>query len=180
GPKKAAQYLQKYGDVEGVIANAKAIGGKTGERILEHAEDARMSRVLATIRLDVPMDVTLESLAPRGLQEDTLRTLFDKGEFGKVARRLLSDRLAADTSCYTAVTTAEQVKTLVSALREAGRFAVGVETHGADPLSADVLGLAFCWGEEDAAYVPLRKRSADQVDPDAALAALAPLLADPK
>ncbi len=179
GPKKAAQYLQKYGDVEGVIANAKAIGGKTGERIVEHAEDARLSRVLATIRLDVPLDVTLDDLAPKGMQDEKLRGLFDRWEFGAVARRLLGSAAQVDTSAYRAVLTADQIDALVGALRAAGRFAVGVEAHGADPSTADVLGLAFCWGEQDAAYLPLRRRAADQLGPDEALARIAEVLADP-
>jgi len=56
GVKKASGYLSRFGTLEGVLDHADDVGGKTGERIKEHAENARLSKVLATIRVDVPLD----------------------------------------------------------------------------------------------------------------------------
>jgi len=180
GPKRAAQYLQKYGDLEGIIEHADDIGGKTGERITENADQARLSRTLATIRLDVPVKEHLEAFEPHGLQTEHLRELFDRWEFGKVGRRLLGDRAEVDTSIYEPVVTAEELDALVASLKEAGRFAIGVETHGSDPMTADVLGLSFCWAPDEAVYVPLRERTEGQVPPEETLAKLKPLLESEK
>jgi len=179
GVKKASSYLNRFGTLEDVLDHADDVGGKTGLKIKENAEIARLSKVLATIRLDVPLDLTLEALAPKGLQHDALRELFDRWEFGKVAHRLLGEQQVVDTSIYRAAATVEELDALVAALRAAGRFAVEVELHGKDPRHADLLGISFCWGRKDAVYVPLRERRPDRVDPEEVLSRLKPLLEDP-
>jgi len=68
GPKKAAQFLQKYGDLDSVLAHAADIGGKTGQKVAESVEVVQLARKLVTIVTDFP-DTAL-GLAP-GLE--TLR-----------------------------------------------------------------------------------------------------------
>ncbi|MDO8880292.1 MAG: DNA polymerase I [Coriobacteriia bacterium] len=59
GEKTAAKLLQQYGTLDAVLENAGEIKGKLGENLREHADAARASRVVATIRTDVPMDIDL-------------------------------------------------------------------------------------------------------------------------
>ncbi|TNE87475.1 MAG: DNA polymerase I [Deltaproteobacteria bacterium] len=178
GAKTAAKYLQKYGTLEDVLANWKDIGGKRGTAIDEHAADARLSKELATIALDAPVGVELEDLAPKGLQIDTLRELFEKWDFGKVAQRLLPDEPQVDTSAYRVPTTEDELNEVVAAVRAAGRCGFALETSSSDPLTADILGVALAWGPADAVYVPFDN---GQVGYDRAGAKriLGPLLADP-
>lgn len=100
GPKTAAKYLKLYDTMEGVLQAAVdgKIKGKTGERLVNEADNARLSFELATIRLDVPIDDELTDLAPREPDAETLRTLFDQWEFGRVARKLLPDQVTVDYS----------------------------------------------------------------------------------
>lgn len=68
GEKTAVKLLTEYGSLDNTLANAGNIKGKLGERIREHADQARMSRELATIRRDLPVtlslkDATLDRLA---------------------------------------------------------------------------------------------------------------------
>ncbi len=62
GEKTAARLLGEYGSLEGVIEHADEISGKLGENIRGHIEDARISREVATIRRDAPVDLDLDAL----------------------------------------------------------------------------------------------------------------------
>src|SRR5439155_19757279 len=64
GDKTAAQLLQEYGDLEGVLSNIDKISGaKRKENLATHTEDARISKQLATSIRDVPVDIDLEECA---------------------------------------------------------------------------------------------------------------------
>lgn len=72
GPKTAARWLNEYGNLEGVLANAGAIKGKVGETLRASLELARLSRQLVALKTDVALDIerwaqlrcpTLDSLA---------------------------------------------------------------------------------------------------------------------
>ncbi len=183
GPKRASQYLSEFGTLEGVLqaAVAKKIGGKTGQRLVEFADQARLSAELATILTDVPelRALSLEDLAPRGMQEEDLRQLFDRWDFGRVAAKLLGEAPKVDTSVYRTVSTSEDLRRLVSDLRAAGRFAFDLESTSLDPAEAAIVGMAFSWGPRDAVYVPLRHREGAQVSWMEAISAIKPLLEDP-
>ena len=62
GEKTAAKLLAQYADLEDVLAHASEIKGKMGQNISEHADDARISKQVATIRKDAPIDIDLEEL----------------------------------------------------------------------------------------------------------------------
>ncbi|TLM67314.1 MAG: DNA polymerase I, partial [Actinobacteria bacterium] len=62
GEKTAAKLIAEHGTLDAVLAAAPGIKGKLGENLREHADAARVSRTVATIRRDVPVDVDLESV----------------------------------------------------------------------------------------------------------------------
>ena len=65
GPKTAAKWLAEYGSLDGVIANAGQIGGKIGENLRNALAHLPLSRELATIRTDVPLDCGPDALLLR-------------------------------------------------------------------------------------------------------------------
>lgn len=71
GPAGAEKLLAEYGSLEGVLANADAIKGKVGEKVRAGREDALMAKRLATIALDVPIELTPDAYARR--QPDMVR-----------------------------------------------------------------------------------------------------------
>ena len=63
GPKGAAQLIDEFGDLEGVLAAAPAMKpSKRRDTLIEHAEKARISRELVTLRTDAPLPLPLEEL----------------------------------------------------------------------------------------------------------------------
>ncbi len=70
GEKTAAKLIQKFGNVETMIARADEIEGKLKDKVKEDAEAARLSRKLATIMLDAPVPVTLDELKLHGFDDE--------------------------------------------------------------------------------------------------------------
>ncbi|MDX6721321.1 MAG: polymerase, partial [Solirubrobacteraceae bacterium] len=89
GDKTAAQLLQAYGDLEGVLGSIDRISGaKRKENLANHAEDARVSKVLATMRRDLPVDLDVVAEAGRAPDRSRLREVFREFELRDPLRRL--------------------------------------------------------------------------------------------
>src|SRR3954466_8501084 len=89
GDKTAAQLLQEYGDLEGVLSNIDKISGaKRKENLANHADDARISKQLATSIRDVPVDIDLEECAAQPPDRSELREVFRRWELRDPLRRL--------------------------------------------------------------------------------------------
>lgn len=95
GPKTAAALLKKYGTVEGIVANAGELKGKQKELVETHAQQAILSKRLATIITDVPLDVDIESLAYKGPDAAILKPIFDELEFKTIAARVFNEGVAS-------------------------------------------------------------------------------------
>jgi len=89
GEKTARELLDAYGDLDGVLARAAEIPSKRArEAVLQHAELARLSRDLVTIRRDVPVTLDLEALRVRPPDVPRLTQLFTELEFRSLIARL--------------------------------------------------------------------------------------------
>jgi DNA polymerase I len=89
GDKTAAQLLQQFGDLEGVLANVDQISGaKRKENLTVHADDARVSKRLATADRNVPVDVDIEECVAREPDRSRLREAFREFELRDPLRRL--------------------------------------------------------------------------------------------
>jgi DNA polymerase-1 len=89
GDKTAAELLQKFGDLEGVLSNVDQISGaKRKQNLIEHADNARMSKQLATMVRDVPIDIDLEVELTQAPDRGNLRTVFREWELRDPLRRL--------------------------------------------------------------------------------------------
>lgn len=89
GPKTAATLLQKYDTLEGVLAHVHELKGKQHEALTNFADQARLSKVLATIDLDVPIEFNEEALRVEDYNRDALSELFKELEFRTLAANIL-------------------------------------------------------------------------------------------
>ncbi|MCA1714957.1 MAG: DNA polymerase I, partial [Gammaproteobacteria bacterium] len=78
GPKTAAKWLGEYGTLDNVIAHADAISGKIGDNLRAALPRLPLNRELVTIRTDVALDDTVQSLQLRERDSDALRTLYTR------------------------------------------------------------------------------------------------------
>jgi DNA polymerase I len=89
GEKTASDLIQKFGSLEGVLSHVREIGGpKRKQSLIDHAEDARMSKQLATVQRDLPVEFDLKSEAGREPDRSRLREVFRRWELRDPLRRL--------------------------------------------------------------------------------------------
>lgn len=90
GEKTAAKLIQEFGDVEHLLDSTESLKGAQKRKIEENAEQIRFSKMLATIRTDVPLDVEPAELIRRTPDREKLFAIFKKLEFKNLARRVES------------------------------------------------------------------------------------------
>lgn len=91
GEKTAAALVGKYGSVENLIAHANELKGKQKENVINFAEQGLMSKALATINLEVPVEFDEEELKAKEPDVPALMALFEELEFKTFAKRFLED-----------------------------------------------------------------------------------------
>jgi DNA polymerase-1 len=198
GPKGAAQLIAEYGDLESVLAAAPSMKpSKRRDALIEHADKARISRELVTLRADAPLPLPFEALV---VKEPDAKHLVEwlgaQGFRSTISRLGLSAPAAVEApkptvdtphvpasdvafGDYESVTTVEALRTWAEGARSAGCFALDTETDGLDAMRAGLVGLSMATAAGHACYVPLRHEIlAEQVPLADAIEILGPLFSD--
>ena len=187
GPKTASRWLMEYGSLDTLVANADSIKGKVGENLRGSLDQLALSRQLATIKCDVPLEKELEALVISPADEDTLRQLYAELEFKTWLSELggLNESVEAETVKATRYETVVDMSTLnkwVEKLTKAPYFAFDTETTSIDAMQARLVGVSFAVEAGEGAYVPVGHDYLDapkQLSKEQVLDALRPLLEDP-
>lgn len=101
GPKTAEKFIKEFGSLENLLANAKDIKGKVGENVREFSEQALLSKKLATILIDAPIEFIEEEYTIDRPDFDRIKEIFSELEFRRILENLyriygLEDELAAN------------------------------------------------------------------------------------
>lgn len=183
GPKTAVKLVLKYGSLEAALAGAAEGNekGKLRERLVEHADMALLSRELATIRTDAPVELDLDAARAHAHEsDDKLMTVFRELGFRAFYKELAPSGQKEDLR-YETVDTPEALNEFVKKLAARERFAVDLETDSQHPRGAGIVGFSFSWKAKEAYYIPVRapvgERALGLAD---VLAKLGPILEDPK
>ncbi len=180
GPKTAAKWLGLYDTLDGVIEHADEVKGKVGDNLRASLETLPLSYQLATIKLDVEMEVGVADLTLGEPDRDTLREIFTELEFKQWADELAAESAApVPEATYETVTDAAALEMWASKLSECECFAVAVHTDVEDYMSARLLGVSVANAPGSAAYIPLFACDSATLAPDAVLNALRAPLEDP-
>ncbi len=91
GEKTSKLLIQKYGSVENLIANAADLKGKQKENVIEFAEQGLVSKMLATIILDVEVEFVEEDLIMCEPNAEKVKEIFTELEFRNLARRVIGE-----------------------------------------------------------------------------------------
>jgi DNA polymerase-1 len=120
GDKTATDLLQRFGDLETVLGSVDEISGaKRKENLVNHADDARISKQLATIMRDVPVDIDPTHEAARAPDRSRLREVFRQFELRAPLARL-EDALAADDDNGVPASMPTELATVRVRVREGG------------------------------------------------------------
>ncbi|MFP4293988.1 MAG: DNA polymerase I [Cyclobacteriaceae bacterium] len=206
GPKTASKLLKEFGSLEQIIANADQLKGKQREKVIEFSEQGILSKELATIKIDVPVDFDATLYRYNGPDAEKLTQVFQELEFRTLTRRILGtpeDRapggaqgslfeevvqevveqsldlktIADIQHDYQLVDTAEKRTELISLLQKQDEICFDTETDSLDALSAQLVGLAFSFKKGSAYYVAC---PADQQETQRIVDEFKPLLEDEK
>ena len=90
GEKTAVKLINEFGSIEQLISNTDKLKGALKEKVESHVEDIRMSKFLATIKIDVPIELDMEKLQMTEPDEDALAKIFDELEFKSFANKVLN------------------------------------------------------------------------------------------
>lgn len=91
GEKTAQKLIAEYGSVENLIANADQLKGKQRENVIQFAEQGLLSKHLATIDINVPVDFAPESLLLEAPDRDKVNALCEELEFRNIKKRILGE-----------------------------------------------------------------------------------------
>ncbi|MGI4869932.1 MAG: DNA polymerase I [Janthinobacterium lividum] len=215
GEKTAKALIKQYGSVEGLIANSDQLKGKQQENVRNFAEQGLLSKELATIHVNVPIDFEPEELLVGGMDVARLRELFEELEFRQLGARIFGDganstsrtpsapvgrganrpKVAAATGQgslfgegsgaiisvaengaggaagspyhgttktladvphnYHLVDTPELRKALLGHLLQQKEVSFDTETTGLNTMTAQLVGLSFCYLAGEAYYLPV-------------------------
>ena len=188
GEKTALELLKTLGDLDAILAGADRIPGKRArEAVQQHAELARLSRDLVTIRRDVPLPLDLEALRLRPTDVARLTELFTELEFRSLIPKLgllggvgvggpappgeRSTAVAAPLAPTalsvepTVVDDPAALAAMVAACRGAALLALDTETSSLDPMRGDLVGMSLAAAPGRSWYLPFA-----HVAPDGELA----------
>ena len=90
GEKTASKLIKQFGNIDNLLSHTDEVKGKLREKIEAAVDDIKMSKFLATIRKDVPMELDLEKLKLTAPDEQQLTKLFEELEFHSLARKVLN------------------------------------------------------------------------------------------
>ncbi len=89
GPKTATALVNQFGSIEEMLSHTQEIKGKTREKVEAARKDIEMSKFLATIRTDVPVDLDMEKFRTTEPDEEKLTALLSELEFKSLANKIL-------------------------------------------------------------------------------------------
>ncbi|MGJ0484040.1 MAG: DNA polymerase I [Methylomicrobium sp.] len=191
GPKTAAKWLEQYGTLDNLIANADQITGKIGENLRASLGQLPLSKQLATIKCEVELPYAIDDLERKPVDFAELKALLSEFGFTTWLKALASETggqpvLATDTppaqSNYETVLSEDHLERWLAKLDEADLFAFDTETTSLDYSKARIVGVSFAVEPGHAAYVPLTHDypgAPEQLDKTRVLERLRPLLENP-
>ena len=184
GEKRAKELLMQFGSIDGIYEHLDELKGKLKDNFVNNKEQVMLSRKLATIVTDAPVEFDIESCRYCEPDMSQLKTLFDELEFRNVLQRVsslfapqqsdlgglfaqMSDRddpvnePAPTLNTYKTVAheyivaeTDEELRSLASELRNAKLICFDTETTSVEAMQADIVGLSFSVEAHKAYYIP--------------------------
>lgn len=157
GEKGAVELIKQFGSLENLLTNIDEIRSKAKKELLKkHAKLAEMSKELATLDCDVPIEADINKMELVTPDKEKLRELFQELDFKGLMNQMVARKeLKAE---YEVVDTQEKFNLFLKGLRGVKEFAFDFETTGPNPMTAEPIGISFCWKEAEARYVAFSEK----------------------
>jgi len=191
GEKSAPKLLAQFDSLEELLDRVDEIGAgskltrtieKQKQLLKDYADQALLSKRLATIEINVPIHVALEDYKVSDFDSDKVMDLFKRLEFRKFIDDLdLARERSAEAQYYTILTESD-LDDLIDKLQHVPEFAIDTETTGVDPITCDLVGISLAFRPLEAYYIPLTHRYIGvprQLPLELVLEKLKPVLSNP-
>lgn len=184
GEKTAKQLIKEFGSIENLLANTDKLKGKLKERVEENKEKALMSKKLATILTNVPVEFDEQALALEEPDKEKVLEIFSELEFRTLAKRVLGQEIQSVSKggqmdmfgnieefntekeivafntlkntphSYLIVQTLNELDLLCKKLEQKREISFDTETTSLDAIDAELVGMSFSYKKGEAYYVP--------------------------
>ena len=186
GPKTASQLIIDHGDLETVLASTGAITKpKLKQSLIDHADNARLSRELVRLECGAPLPEPLEELVLKGIPPEPLREFLEDMGFKSLLNRVggsgatgirggasagniaavmtpstakplgEAEKITVDRTKYETVTTIEALERWIADARHRGYIAIDTETDCIDCTVARLVGISLATAPNEACYIPI-------------------------
>ena len=170
GPKTAQKLLKEYSSIEGIIEHKNEIKGSVGIKIQENTQSALMSKELAIIKTDVPLNIKLNDLKIKKANSKDLNFLLDEMEFRTIKNRMVSSGILLEEEGQLSffndekpkkkkevkyrLITEKELDTFLAKLKPVKVLCVDTETSSLNIQEAELAGVALSFKENEGYYIP--------------------------
>lgn len=182
GPKTAGKLITEFGSIENIYNNIDKLKGSQKDNLVKYEEQVRLSKILATIIKDVPIDFKKEEFQREELNKEKLKAIFDEMEFRNLSERLNLDQARQEKGIqqtlfgepqilfdksskknninslphqYYLVENEMQRASLRAELSVTDEFCFDTETTGIDTHNSDIICISFSFRKHEAYCVTL-------------------------
>jgi len=184
GEKTATALIAEFGSIENLLSNIDKIKKpKLAEALKGSADIARLSRGLATIILDCPIEINLNKYKKKEPDNAILLSLLKELEFTSLLKQISVEASSLEEKKYSTVFKDAALLQLIKKIREKGELSIDTETTSEDPMLAEIVGISISIEKDEGFYIPVSHRylgAPEQLKIEWVLNQLKPLLEDDK
>lgn len=160
GPKTAVKWLKEFKNLKGIIKNADSLTGVVGQNFRDSIPDLDRNIELVTLKRDVDIGVSLESLLKAKEDQEELNKLFTSLEFKTWIKSSSdsSDEKPKNTYTkkeYQSVLKEKELIAWAKKIEKCKVFAIDTETSSLDTMTADLIGISLACDEGEGCYIPI-------------------------
>jgi len=180
GPKTAMELIKKSGNLESIYQNLSRIQDNISEKLVSGRDDSFLSRDLATVKKDAPIDFELDECKLKPVSREKLIELFSDLEFNSLLDKLIEEE--DDKSIhYKVLSTDKDLSRFISKLKGIDYLSIKIEATDTHPMNAEVRGISLGLNMGESYYIPLGDpdfKSKNSLERSSILERLRPFLED--
>ena len=165
GSKTASRLINQYGSVENIIKNKNLISGKVGETLKENVDQLKLSKILATIKEDLDLNINLKNLIKKDTDDDKIVKIFKRLELNSLLKNELGknnheenntkDSKKIDTKNYNIITKENDLLSIIEDIKKKKFFSFDLETSSLDYMEAKIVGISIALSDKKSYYIPI-------------------------
>jgi len=182
GPKTATDLIQKFGSIASLYDRLDEVEkDKLRAKLEGDRENALLSHKLVIINTEMDLSCNIDDMKILEPDQDKLTELFTEWEFTSLLAGMKKPA-KREKKVYQTILQEEDLDRLLTGLKNAGEFALDLETTSLHPVEAEMVGISFAYEGFDGCYIPLMHRYLgvpQQLDKSLVIKKLKPILEDP-